>query len=69
MSVHPVVPGTERELAEVLTELCAKFKDESARRLLAEVRWWRDNAYRIPWVHSQMTKSTDWHRRCLRMRR
>jgi hypothetical protein len=42
--------GFFADSAELLTELCAKFKDESARRLLAEVRWWRDNAHRIPWV-------------------
>ena len=42
--------GFFADSAELLTELCAKFRDESARRLLAEVRWWRDNAHRIPWV-------------------
>lgn len=42
--------GFFADAAEVLTELCAKFNDESARRLLAEVRWWRDNGHRIPWI-------------------
>ncbi len=42
--------GFFADAAEVLTELCVKFTDESARRLLAEVRWWRDNTYRIPWL-------------------
>lgn len=31
-------------------ELCSRFHDEKARRLLAEVIWWRDNAHRIPWI-------------------
>ncbi len=42
--------GFFADAAEVLTELCTKFNDENARHLLAEVRWWRDNAYRIPWI-------------------
>ena len=42
--------GFFADAVEVLAELCSRFDDESARRLLAEVRWWRDNAYRIPWM-------------------
>lgn len=38
------------DAAEALGELCSRFDDEKARRLLAEVIWWRDNAYRIPWI-------------------
>jgi hypothetical protein len=33
-----------------LGELCSRFDDDKARRLLAEVIWWRDNAHRIPWI-------------------
>ncbi len=36
--------------AEMLMELLSRFEDASARRLLAEVRWWRDNAHRLPWL-------------------
>lgn len=36
--------------AEALGELCSRFDDAAARRLLAEVVWWRDNAHRIPWL-------------------
>ena len=36
--------------AEALGELCSRFDDSNARRLLAEVTWWRDNAHRIPWI-------------------
>lgn len=35
---------------EALNELCARFEDPSARRLLTEVLWWRDNAERLPWL-------------------
>lgn len=38
------------DAAEVLATLCARFDDADARRLLAEVRWWRDNAHRLPWL-------------------
>jgi hypothetical protein len=30
--------------------ICSRFNDPDARRLLAEVIWWRDNAQRIPWI-------------------
>jgi len=33
-----------------LGKLCPRFDDDEARRLLAEVIWWRDNAHRIPWI-------------------
>lgn len=36
--------------AEALAELCYRFTDPDAKRLLAEVIWWRDNAHRIPWI-------------------
>ncbi|MBC8507772.1 MAG: hypothetical protein H8D34_23135 [Chloroflexi bacterium] len=42
--------GFFADAAEALGELCSRFDDEAARRLLAEVVWWRDNAHRIPWI-------------------
>lgn len=42
--------GFFADAAETLGELCSRFTDEKARRLLAEVVWWRDNAHRIPWI-------------------
>lgn len=42
--------GFFADAAEALGELCSRFNDEKARRLLAEVIWWRDNAHRIPWI-------------------
>ncbi len=42
--------GFFADAAEALGELCSRFDDPSARRLLAEVVWWRDNAHRIPWI-------------------
>lgn len=49
--------GFFADAAEVLAVLCARYADPatisaeaSARRLLAEVRWWRDNAHRVPWL-------------------
>lgn len=42
--------GFFADAAEVLGELCSRFDNPDARRLLAEVVWWRDNAHRIPWI-------------------
>jgi len=49
--------GFFADAVEVLAELCARYADRSAtsgpasaERLLAEVRWWRDNAHRLPWL-------------------
>lgn len=42
--------GFFADAAEVLGELCSRFNNPNARRLLAEVIWWRDNAHRIPWI-------------------
>lgn len=42
--------GFFADAAEALGELCSRFDDAQARRLLAEVIWWRDNAHRIPWM-------------------
>ncbi len=42
--------GFFADAAETLGELCSCFNDADARRLLAEVIWWRDNAHRIPWI-------------------
>ncbi|MFZ5859056.1 MAG: hypothetical protein ACOYZ6_19685 [Chloroflexota bacterium] len=42
--------GFFADAAEVLGELCSRFSNPDARRLLAEVIWWRDNAHRIPWI-------------------
>jgi hypothetical protein len=59
--------GFFADAAEALGELCSRFKDPDARRLLAEVIWWRDNAHRIPWIpprgdgsrYDRMMKSID----------
>ena len=42
--------GFFADAAEVLGELCSRFNNPDARRLLAEVVWWRDNAHRVPWI-------------------
>ncbi|MDD2920998.1 MAG: hypothetical protein PHQ36_01820 [Anaerolineales bacterium] len=42
--------GFFADAAEALGELCSRFNDDKARRLLAEVIWWRDNAHHIPWI-------------------
>lgn len=42
--------GFFADACEVLLELCSRFDNADARRLLVEVRWWRDNAHRIPWI-------------------
>lgn len=42
--------GFFADSAEALGELCSRYNDEKAQRLLAEVVWWRDNAHRIPWI-------------------
>jgi len=44
--------GFFADAVEVLAELCSRFDDASGstRRLLAEVRWWRDNGHRLPWL-------------------
>jgi hypothetical protein len=42
--------GFFADAAESLGELCSRFNDPDAKRLLAEVIWWRDNADRIPWI-------------------
>jgi len=42
--------GFFADAAETLGELCSRFNNPDARRLLAEVIWWRDNAHRIPWI-------------------
>ena len=47
--------GFFADAAEVLTALCARYDSstssvQAAGRLLAEVRWWRDNAHRLPWL-------------------
>jgi len=42
--------GFFADSVEVLAELCSRFKDEGAKRLLAEVRWWGDNVHRLPWL-------------------
>jgi hypothetical protein len=42
--------GFFADAAEALGELCSRFDDSNARRLLAEVIWWRDNAHHIPWI-------------------
>lgn len=43
--------GFFAESVEVLADLLAQFPQEPlGRRLWAEVRWWRDNQQRIPWV-------------------
>jgi hypothetical protein len=42
--------GFFTDSAEALGELCSRFDDPDAKRLLVEVAWWRDNAHRIPWI-------------------
>lgn len=42
--------GFFADAAEALGELCSRFNDVDAKRLLIELIWWRDNAYRIPWI-------------------
>jgi hypothetical protein len=47
--------GFFADAAEVLTALCARAGSppgsaQAAARLLAEVRWWRDNMHRLPWL-------------------
>lgn len=42
--------GFFADSAEAFGELCSRFNDDKAKRLLAEVVWWRDNAHRIPWI-------------------
>ena len=42
--------GFFADAAEALGELCSRVNDVDARRLLAEIIWWRDNAHRIPWI-------------------
>jgi hypothetical protein len=43
--------GYFAESVEVLTDLLTQFPQaDDARRLWAEVRWWRDNQYKIPWI-------------------
>lgn len=42
--------GFFADAVEVLAPLCDLFDDRWAARLLAETRWWRDNAQRIPWL-------------------
>lgn len=42
--------GFFADAAEPLGELCSRFNDADAKRLLVEVIWWRDNAHRIPWI-------------------
>lgn len=42
--------GFFADAVEMLAELCSRFNDANTKRLLAEVRWWRDNAHRLPWL-------------------
>lgn len=43
--------GFFAESVEVLTDLLTRFsQNELARRLWAEVRWWRDHQTQIPWI-------------------
>lgn len=47
--------GFFADAAEVLMALCARYSSSAssvqiAGRLLAEVRWWRDNVHRLPWL-------------------
>jgi hypothetical protein len=43
--------GYFAESVDVLEELLRQFpNDKDARRLLVEVRWWRDNQDHIPWI-------------------
>jgi tetratricopeptide (TPR) repeat protein len=46
--------GYFAESVDVLEELLRRYpEDGNARRLWVEVRWWRDNQDRIPWIPPQ----------------
>ncbi len=38
------------EAVDILETTHQAFLDDETRRLWAEVRWWRDNQHRIPWI-------------------
>ncbi|MBI4671227.1 MAG: hypothetical protein HY741_06110 [Chloroflexi bacterium] len=42
--------GFFADATDLLLEVCSYENNPHARRLLAETRWWRDNAHRIPWI-------------------
>jgi tetratricopeptide (TPR) repeat protein len=43
--------GYFAESVDILEELLRRYpQDQSARRLWAEVRWWRDHQHQIPWI-------------------
>ncbi len=48
-----------------MSELCSRFKDPDANRFLVEVRWWRDNAYRLPWLPPASEASGSRYRRMM----
>ena len=48
---HYAEQGYFAESVDVLEELLRKYpEDKDARRLWVEVRWWRENQSRIPWI-------------------
>ncbi len=42
--------GFFADATDLLLEVCSAQDNSLARRLLAETRWWRDNAHRVPWI-------------------
>ncbi len=42
--------GFFADATDLLLDVCSAENHAQARRLLAETRWWRDNAHRIPWI-------------------
>jgi hypothetical protein len=48
---HYAEQGYFAESVDVLEDLLRKYpEDKDTRRLCVEVRWWRDNQTRIPWI-------------------
>lgn len=48
---HYAKQGYFAESVDVLEELLREFpEDKDARRLMVEIRWWRDNQDDIPWI-------------------
>lgn len=58
--------GFFAESVEVLEQMLAQFPQaEQARRLWAEVRWWRDHQDRIPWIPPVTTTDGSRYRRMM----
>lgn len=42
--------GFFADAVEILAQLCSRYPDLDYKRLLVEVKWWRDRAAHIPWL-------------------